>query len=331
MNAINEFPTELLSKYFAGEANAEEAIEVDDWRNTPQNKEAFEQMQELWNRFSGSTSMIIPAVPDTWAKLEPQLLPAKAPFLRRLLLNRYAVAAMIAGLAVLLTVLWLKGHLSGMGGPASDGVQVVMNSSARIKKDVLPDSSHIVIKPNSSVAYSADFNTNSRHVLLKGEAFFDVAHNADRPFVISIGKLHVQVIGTAFNVRQWLDSSHVEVQVQSGIVKMYTDQNELVVNKGQTGLYNTGTGQLSIKNSINVNSFSYATRHFSFQDYSLEEVCQYIEVAYNVEIILNINTRDIRLSGEFNEIPLHALIDVISTTLNLRFNIDGDTVYLTEE
>ncbi len=77
---------------------------------------------------------------------------------------------------------------------------------------------------------------------LDGECYFNVLPDENKPFIVQIHELKILVLGTSFNVNRNDYSETVEVQVTTGKVKMYTDEKELIVTAGQTGVYFTEMG-----------------------------------------------------------------------------------------
>ena len=69
---------------------------------------------------------------------------------------------------------------------------------------LLPDGSTIVLKAGSTVKYPDRFTGSTREVELRGEAYFDIAHNKAKPFIIHTGTVTTTVLGTAFNIKAWL-------------------------------------------------------------------------------------------------------------------------------
>jgi ferric-dicitrate binding protein FerR (iron transport regulator) len=248
--------------------------------------------------------------------------------LTRLLVNRYTAAAVI-GLLVFLPLLWLNRSKEPSQAPPKDLTWFTKAATTGIKTDSLPDGSVITMNSNSTLAYTNHFNTSNREVTLKGECYFNVVHNPSQPFIITLDELKIQVVGTSFNIRKVLTNKSIEVQVQSGVVKMYTSAKDITVHKGQTGIYYLQTQDFALKDTLDVNSISYATKTFSFNDITLTEACQYLEKAFNVQI--RPDTQKLagcRLSAQFDNKPLTYILDVINATLNTTYQKQDDTIYI---
>jgi ferric-dicitrate binding protein FerR (iron transport regulator) len=106
-------------------------------------------------------------------------------------------------------------------------IKVAYGSKTTIE---LPDSSVVVLNSGSTLSYPDKFETESRTVMLKGEAFFEVTKNAHRPFYVKTKDVTIRVWGTKFNVKSYPDENTSETTLVSGLVEIM--QNNTV--KGKT-------------------------------------------------------------------------------------------------
>jgi transmembrane sensor len=113
---------------------------------------------------------------------------------------------------------------------------------------------------------------------------------------------------------------------------MYTSAKELLLKKGQTGIYEIARGELILKNEINVNSISYATKTFSFNDISFADAVVFLEDAFSVDIKFDSKKfNDCRITAEFANKPLTYILEVINATLNTTYIQQGNTYSITGE
>ena len=310
MNNI-KIDIQLLGKYLSGEATPDEAIAINDWLAIPGKREEFEQIARTWQLFTGTVHRL-PVVAEEWTKLQTVLpAPEKKP-----LFSHYFMAALLTGILVALSI-WYTHTAPVKWQYTSEG----------IVRSKLPDSSAIVINKGSKIGYTANFNKKDRLVLLDGECFFDVTPDKDKPFIIHTDKLSIEVIGTSFNVRK--EGNVIEVTVKTGKVKMYTDEHTLIVSAGQTGIYETLSGKLSLKDTIDENLLGYATGDFYFRDMSLQEIAHYLENAFDVKIIIDDDQLlQSRMSAHFKKRSFNYIMDLIAATLDLQYDIKGNIIHL---
>lgn len=332
MNEENKQPEmELLSKYLAGEATPEEAMQLHESLNNGNNKEEYNKVVQLWNRLPNATPKVVTSAEEEWAKLEKKIKHPQKTIVRKLTLNSLAIAASIIGLILVISYAVFFNDNKEQVAKVTQGEKVI-KASTEVITETLPDASVVTISKNSTVAYSGSFNNVNREISLNGEAYFNVVPDKTKPFIISVDKLKIKVVGTSFNVRDISAGKMIEVQVQSGIVKMFTTQEEITVVKGQTGIYDKDDGKLNLKDTIDINSISYATKTFSFSDLSFVEACRYLEKAFNVIIKIDAQKfSDCRLTAQFNNKPLEYILDIISATLNSSYKKQGNTIYIVGE
>ncbi|MBK7097659.1 MAG: FecR family protein [Sphingobacteriales bacterium] len=91
---------------------------------------------------------------------------------------------------------------------------------------VLPDGSKVWLNADTKISYDKSFNNKTREIELNGEAFFDVVHDAGRPFIIHTEKADVKVLGTAFNIRNYKDEDLLETSLIRGKIEVILSGNK---------------------------------------------------------------------------------------------------------
>lgn len=186
---------------------------------------------------------------------------------------------------------------------------------------VLPDGTIVYLNANSKIEYPKHYSANIREVKLIGEAFFDVAKDANRPFIITAKNTQIEVIGTSFNVLANNNNDKVEVLVESGIVRLsMLDNNEqLVLTKGQFGF---SQNNILKRNEINdLNYLSWKTKRIDFNEAPLAYVINILNQTYTSKIIITDEvSSDYKLNAKFDKVPL----DTVLKSICLAFDLDHD-------
>lgn len=196
----------------------------------------------------------------------------------------------------------------------------------------LPDGSQVLLNRNSEFSYSSHFGSKTRTVNLKGEAFFEVVRNPDRPFVIKVHDAEVEVLGTTFDVQAYDDSKAVEVTVETGIVKLSAPdlKKEVSLHAGDKGIFSKASREISSLKNDNINFLSWNTQKIVFIENDLQTVVETLNRAYGSNIILD---RDIPSSCvvtvTFDRQTLEAVLNVLKTTLNLNYQKQGNQIEIT--
>ncbi|KAA2243823.1 DUF4974 domain-containing protein [Chitinophaga agrisoli] len=190
------------------------------------------------------------------------------------------------------------------------GVQDIVyaeNSTASGERKIitLEDGSRISMNSASHIRYTASFTGKSREVYLEGQAYFEVSHDKDHPFIVHAGKLAVEVLGTAFDVRNYQDDADAAVTVTTGkiAVKAGASSDHYVLTRGQQLTYDRQTGSVSHETVGPAEYVAWQQGAFVFREKELREVCRQLERIYGVTIhiktpALEKKTLNFRIKGE---------------------------------
>ena len=204
----------------------------------------------------------------------------------------------------------------------SNNHQVIVSTSKNeIRTIQLPDGSTVDLNAESELIYPEKFSGNKRIVELKGEAFFTVAKNKNKPFIIKAIQTEIKVLGTSFNVKTDTKNKQVKVFVKTGKVQFYpinNKQKSLVLNAGFVGTIN----QTSTKKDIidDPNYLSWKTKYFDFSNGEyLGKIIEKLNEAYHVHIVLkNQNAANKIIYTTYNNYPLDKILQLISIAHNLE-------------
>lgn len=107
----------------------------------------------------------------------------------------------------------------------------------------LADGSHVWLNAGSSITFPVAFASNERKVSINGEAYFEIAHHAEAPFIVKKGAAEVRVLGTHFNINAYDDETVIKVTLLQGLVKVSNGNSSALITPGQ---------QAQIKDAINI-------------------------------------------------------------------------------
>src|SRR5665647_79167 len=153
----------------------------------------------------------------------------------------------------------------------------------------LPDGSTVILSPGSKLNYPSSFDgMEKREVFLEGQAFFDIKHNASRPFIVHTGKLETTVLGTAFNIKAIPDEVEITVTVTRGKVKV-SDQNRIlgVITPNQQITYNKEKVSSSMKTVDSGSYLEWKEQDLLFDNLTIAEAAKLLEEQYKVKIIIS--------------------------------------------
>ncbi|QEC41168.1 FecR family protein [Pseudobacter ginsenosidimutans] len=180
--------------------------------------------------------------------------------------------------------------------------QVSSTERSEFKYLLLPDSTQVWLNAASTLEYPPEFGGKKREVFLSGEAYFDVKHAAEKPFIIHTGKISTTVLGTAFNIKAYNDLSNVTVAVSRGKVKVeYLDKEVATLTPGQqVKVNNNGTGIADRKSGINQVA-AWQQGSLVYDDETIMDIVADLERMYNVRVnVRDITVSNMRISTSFN-------------------------------
>jgi len=305
---------ELLAKRLAGETAPEEEQLIEAWlQESADNRQYFEGLQRLWEQAPLSRAATLPAVDTEQAlqNVKAQLrLGAATPPARMIPMYRWvsAAAAMLA--VVVAAVLFLR-------NPA-EKQEVQIAATATTLTDTLTDRSVVVLNRNSGLQIAGNFNKKERRMRLSGEAYFAVAPNQEKPFVIEVERLEVKVVGTEFNVDSRSQPGRVIVTVTSGKVQLSAGDQNVLLTANEQAVYETTTGRITRSTKPDQNVLAYKNRTFFYDATPLGKVVQELSDVYGVNISLkNKDLENCILIARYDNLELKRVLELIADTFTL--------------
>ena len=185
----------------------------------------------------------------------------------------------------------------------------------------LRDGTKINVNKHSSITYPVRFRRGERRVILEGEAYFDVAQDLHKPFIVEAQDVEIIVLGTSFFISAIKNAAEVEVMVNTGKVALITpDNRQLALDAGRKGVYNREENQLIEDEIADPNYLSWKTRLIIFDNTRLAEVFKALENTYGVQFrIMDEGLQSCRLTATFNNKPLEDILTIIRETFEIRF------------
>ena len=214
----------------------------------------------------------------------------------------------------------------------TDKTHNIVVSSPTPEICLLPDGSEITLNTGSILTYTRQFNKNIREVTLTGEAYFSVAKNDKKPFVIYTLNTTTKVVGTAFNVLTDTILKEVQISVESGKVEFYCSEaptSKVYLTKGEEGVFNLETQELIKREISDINFLSWKTGVLEFDGTPLNKVFETLEKQYNTNIISRDKTiEDLRLTSKYSDQTLKQIFNELKLLLDVDYEIINDTIYI---
>lgn len=188
----------------------------------------------------------------------------------------------------------------------------------------LPDGTKVWLNAASSLRYPTAFRGTERAVEVTGEAYFEVVHNAAKPFRVTAGsKAVIEVLGTRFNVNAYENESSLNTTLLEGAVKVSAGQRSAVLKPGEQAQINA-SGHISVMADVNLDEVTgWKNELFYFRDADIRTVMRHLERWYDVEVEYMGEIPVRRFQGEIQRnLPLSDVLEGLKTT-GIRFTIEG--------
>ncbi|GBU08226.1 iron dicitrate transporter FecR [Bacteroidales bacterium] len=244
------------------------------------------------------------------------------------------VAASILILCLLASTLLLlnERHASEMAKYSNDENTLVKVERGQRAALTLPDGSQVWLNSDSKMSYGKHFNALERRVELVGEAYFEVAQQANRPFIVSSDKLSIEALGTSFNVRAYADESFITAVLIEGLVEVSSSKEKIQLSPNE-GIYYDRTKHMlekkSIKNTRTLTAWK--ENRLSFENKKLSEITMQLSRQYNIGFkYMDESLKNYEYSGTVENTSLQSVLELFALTSPLAYEIKDNTIILYE-
>lgn len=202
-------------------------------------------------------------------------------------------------------------------------------------KLVLEDGSRVYLNSNTKLHFPLVFAGEKRVVHLEGEAYFEVAFDSLKPFIVMTGGMEVQVLGTKFNIKAYTDDQAIFTTLVSGSVQIKERESAhtALLRPDEQCIYTTHDGRMRIHTVDPQVSLGWIHGRFVFENETLEEILKQLGRWYDVKIFF----RDPQVAGyrftgnvgRFDQIS--TLLRMIEKAYDISFTINDDTVIVSKK
>ncbi len=321
MNIPDDTINILLARYFANEASPREEAQVYAWIAADEdNLRAFEAYMQIWD-YSRKMPQVVVNEDVAWTKFNNYTIHqagTPAPKIRPTWQwGKIAAAAMI-----ILAGAWLTVTLQA----TKSNVAITLPAVAAVQTDTLPDHSVVTLNKHTELTYNDVAGKNQRTVTLKGEAFFEVAPDQTKPFVIEAGPARIRVTGTSFNVKT--HPGFTEVIVHSGTVQVSRNGETIELNAGENTKVGIGNELQKAQQKDALYNY-YISKNFICDDTPLWKLVEKLNEAYQSNIVIpNKQLSGLPLTVTFSNERLDTILNILRETLMVDIVQQGDSIII---
>ncbi len=315
----------LIGKYLSGQCSEEEKAQVEQWYAS-----SGQAQQEFFNgdehQVKASADRSLKAIQERLAVNGPASTPATQGRPRSIRISAWAAAACVLLCVSVLTGLYLK--RSRTAGEYT----ILATGIGEVKQWELPDGSSVWLNAGSSIRIPEGFNAQAREVYLEGEAFFDVAPEVNKPFIIHSGKLNTHVLGTAFAVSAYPGATLNTVTVLQGEVQV-SDSSQVLGNlvADRKMEYRNGAGKSIVTGVDATKDVAWKERKLVFTDLPMSDISIHLQRWYGYRFhFTDRRLKDIRFTASFaNTISLPELLKLMKEASHVEYRLDHETKTVT--
>ncbi len=339
MNDNSTYYTDLITRYFSGEITEEELRLLSDWMKSDiQNEELFGQYLKTWQLIEEQKINASLNIDREWIALKakmngPATTDASAPGVVPLHKSNHGILSTFSSVwkvAAAVTILFAATFMLYYYFSIPKNIVVV--AQAENTELVLPDGSLVSLHAGSQLTYPESFASKSRDVELKGEAYFKVAHDKTKPFIVASGDARIEVLGTQFNVNTQLAGGKMEVVLTTGKVSVYYKTNpteNVLLMPGEKAELVADQKQILKSANTDPNYMAWKTRILVFDNETLGQVLNTLQNVYQTPIkLVEPQLSACTVTASFNEQSLQSVLEVLTQTLDLKVKQNGKEIEL---
>ncbi len=350
---------ELLLRCLEGAANDAEYEQAWLWiHKSPENKAYYTKMRDVWI----AADLLKPVNPDrqrqVWSRLEKRMQQAKTSgkTIRMKYLKWVAAAAVIVFAYILGTLTSSKPESIEI----AKGEYTIEAPKGGKSVMTLSDGSKVWLNAGSTLLFDKAFGEENRSLSLHGEAYFEVARDTERPFLVETSGITIAALGTAFNVKAYLEEDMIETTLVEGSVRIETNAQSktksepVVLEPNQKAVFYKSRQTVSINPNDSASLPDQDTK--MLQRFSKIEVTKNVDVevstswkdkrwivsgerlgafAVNIErkydvvlVFEDVELEDYKISATLEEETIEQLLNAIRFTVPMDYSIKRNHVYL---
>ena len=331
-------PEELIIRNLQNTASEEEMRRLNKWlKEDEKHIELYTQMGEIWSARSNLGQEVIR---EGWNRLYGEIkrmpstkeipLPAKKKLLP--LWVRYGAAVFIGALAA--SALWFnlqseKAFKQGLM------IQNVVYNHNGVQSVHLPDGSEVYVNENTKLTYPGMFTEAQRHVQLEGSAYFSVQKDTEKPFVVSVGAVDVEVTGTEFFIDSTSGNTRSVTLVSGGVdvscVGEAGRKSAVKLMPGQAANIDLVKGNIEVVETDTDYYVAWKDGIYRFVDEPLEKIAALVAKRLDIEIQIASSLKTKRFTGRIT--PENDIQDILATIYKsypIKYQIKGKVVKIND-
>ncbi len=216
---------------------------------------------------------------------------------------------------------------SGLSGQSTVGNNIIETPKGGEYHVILPDGTLVWLNSASSLTFPTKFSGDKREVILKGEAYFEVAHNKKIPFHVLVKGSRVDVLGTHFNISAYEDDVDFTTTLLEGSVSVSKNNRKSILLPGQQSIVKDGSDDIAVRKVNTEDVMAWHNGYFRFNDEDIKSILKKVSRWYDVEVEYRNTKQSQALGGmSYRTKDLNDLLIQLEKIGNLHFKLEGRRV-----
>jgi transmembrane sensor len=269
-NKMDSFPIDKIIASFEDQLSGGEQKELELWLSeSAENQNKYDELRK-----------VVKLSDQVKVDFQPDECKALQKVNRTIYIKRFVRRAKMSAAAVLLLFFIAKGITTI--SPVIKWNEVIAKEKQVI---YLPDSTKVILANTTSIKYPEVFDIKERHVILKGQAYFEVKPNSNQPFMIATSNAGIMVLGTRFFVDA-ASSNKQFVAVDEGTVAFYSigSKEQTILSVNEVGEWDSMSNQITKRKNPNSNQNAWLSGRLIFNSATLVTIIKDLEKLYHVKI-----------------------------------------------
>ncbi len=327
---------ELAARYLSNEISFEEMSKLKDYLNDKKYQELFSKIEAEWHEVNDKSSSAkfseergLKLLRTKIRKYDPGFSP-KPSFLRRVYLAGASNPLRIAASFVLFTLIAVSAFYVSTQlnhSPSPNEWQEKVTEPGQKLVLTLFDGTKITLNADSKLKYPSQFSKKSRDVYLQGEAYFEVAHNAGKPFIVHMGNLSATVLGTKFNISAFPEDKEITVSLVEGRLKVSDTgarlkQKPVILTPKEQISFDTINDKMTLSDFNVAQVIGWKDNMLIFENEPISSVFEKLDRAFGVKFECENKMMETkRIKAYFKNESLWTVVNVIKSAIGYNYKI----------
>jgi ferric-dicitrate binding protein FerR (iron transport regulator) len=330
----------ILQRYITDNCSPDERRRIEQWMDgNLENRQLLNDLEQIWESSPEEEFQV--NVRDAWDQFRARKMKQKRSGAmqktssvvsdRMLTIFRAAAAILLVAFVGFFSWQYPNEQKVGQKQAFHEQMQDIKTQKGEKAQISFSDGTVVTLNTASSLRYPKKFDGSKREVYLSGEAYFEVAPNAEKPFIVHTSITDVEVLGTKFNIRAWEEDAAVNVGVREGEVAVHSDsiqqkedKNKVLLTKGQYTSVIKGKGISEVTNVDVDKHLLWLNGGMYFDDEPFSRVIRQLERQFNIQITINdTQLLDVPFTGTFQQAELEEILNIISVSMGIEYRQEG--------